>query len=263
MIYQVNFLVCIVVISTTNLVQAQKTNDKYNALLDIASTFLQQAIANNHANGQSGSNDINLNGMAAITQAIGKLMKNDGSKSTSEGSGSFDAAKILAGISRSININNGNADSSVSFDPAKIKILIDMFIPSNNNNNEPSQVERQKRHAVDSDMENEIETGFDSILNVASAFINNMNHGKDSEDLTNLIPMAIEVLNSFGSVNVDLLRGFQPYLKHLNILLDQYMNSEMMTILREKLSMKKLFNVRFSNMSLLLNCQTEKNVYVH
>lgn len=270
MTYRVNFLVRIVVslcvIFTTNSVTAQKTDDKYNALLDIANTFFQETFDNNQANGQSGSNEINANGMVGIAQAIGSLIKKDGN-------GGLDAAQILAGIqfaNQLINANNGNANGASetgSFDPATIQNVIDMFTPGNNDGNKPNEIERQKRRTSNSAKDNNIDTGngIESILNIASAFMSNSNNDKGkNEDLTNLLPMAIQVMNSFGGVNGDKL---QSYLKEINVLWDQFANPELTNALWEKSGIKQIFKVSkrifyHSNMCLsIFNYQTDKKCF--
>lgn len=241
MIYRVCFISCIVVslyaISTLNFIQSQKTNDKYDAFLDIASTILQETFADKRANGHSDNgNKIGINEIAGIAQAIGSLMKVDGSKST----GGLDTAQILTGISQLINVNGGNVADGANFDATKIKNLINMFTPSSNDDNK-----RQKRHPDDSVMDNEIDSGDDSIINIASAFMNNMNNENSNEGLTKLLPMAIQVLSSFGGGGgqKDHLWNFQSLLNQANDLLNQFVNPELINTLWQNSGIKNLFNV--------------------
>lgn len=280
MIHQVNFLVCIVVslcvISLTNSVRAEDSNDEYDALLNIANTLLQGLLGNNQAGGQSGSNNIGINEMAGIAQAIGSLMKNDGSKSTGDGSDGLNAAQVLAGLSQLMNANGGASETG-DFDLAKIGNLINVFTSATNDNVEkPKQTERQKRRTDDSTMDNEIDTGAGSILNIAAAFMNNTNNGQANEAMTNLLPMAIQLMNSFGGVNGDIFKdgkmNFQWILQSLpeeiKVLIDQFANPELLDALWQKSNIEKLFDVSeiaisacHSNTCLSFTCQTVKKVH--
>lgn len=267
MIYRVNFLVCIAVflcvISSTNLVLAQESNDKYNAILEIGKTLLRDSLANNQAGGQRGSNNIGINEMAGIAQAIGSLMKNDGSKSTGDGSGGLNAAQILAGLSQFTNVNAANGASGAGdFDLAKIGNLINMFSAGINDNQKPKQNERKKRRADDSTMDNEIDTGTDSIPNIASLFMNNVNSEQANEVMTNLLPMAMQLMNSFSGVNGDKLKDgtmkiqgiLQSLPEQMKVLFNQFANPELLNTMWQKSNMKKLFNVSKRTISHLNTC---------
>lgn len=218
------FRVCIVVflsvICATNSVAAQKTNDKYNAILDIANTFFQEK-----------------GDMTGIAQAIGSLMKKDASKS----GGGLDAVQILSGINQLINANNDNANGASElggFDQATIKNVIDMFTTDDSDDREPNEIERQKRQT--NNLAEDTSIDIDSILNVASVFMNNLDSDKGNDGSKNLLPMAIQMMTSFEGLDTD---NLQSIFKQINELWNLFANPELTNTMWEKMGIKQIFKV--------------------
>lgn len=269
MIFRVNFLVCVVVplclISVTNSVRAKESNDKHDVISDIANVLLQGLLAND----QGGE-------MAGVAQAIGNLMKNDGSKSTSDGSGGFNAAQAIAGLSKLMNANNANAVNG-DLDLAQIGNLIKMFTSDSIDDDEkPQQAERQKRRTEDPIMDNEIDTGVDSISNIASALMKNVDSVQVKGAVSDFLPMALQLMNALRGVDGDVLKDgklnlqwiLQLLPEEIKVLFNQFVSPALFDSLWQNSNIKKLFSVSeittsacHPNTCLSFTCQTVKKVH--
>lgn len=255
----VTFVILNLCVIYANSHTAQKTNNKAddsNPFLDIATSILQETLAN-HQGGRSGGNGIGANGFAGIAQLIGSLVQQDGSKSNSGGLG---AAQILTGLSQLMNANNGNGDGGSGFDPSIIGNVIEMFTAggdSSDDDDGDDQPQTKRRKRAHSGQGGGI--GIDTILNIASAFMGNTNNvdshaDKSNEGLMSLLPMAIQAINSFNGPAGDEVHAkhkdhqwvLPPFLERIHILWDHFSNSELAEALWEKSGVQQIFKVSVS-----------------
>lgn len=249
----VTFVILNLCVIYANSHTAQKTNNKAddsNPFLDIASSILQETLAN-HQGSRSGGNG--ANGIAGIAQLIGSLVQQDGSKSNGGGLG---AAQILTGLSQFLNAKNNNGGGGSGFDPSIIANVIEMFTAGGDNTDDEADdqppTKRQKRahSAQDGGI------GIDTILNIASAFMGNTNNvdshaDKSNDGLMSLLPMAIQAINSFNGPAGDEVHAkhkdhqwvLPPFLERIHVLWDHFSNSELAEALWEKSGVNQIFKV--------------------
>ncbi|XP_037047225.1 uncharacterized protein LOC119082013 [Bradysia coprophila] len=209
-------------------------DDDSNPFLDMATTFLQETIANQNGGG---------NGLGGIASLIGNMMQPDGAAGKSDGGG-IGAAQIISGIG-SLMANSGG--SGGGFDPSIISNVLEMFTSSNSDTDANG---RQKRS---NDAQNG-GIGIDTIINIASAFINtNKEQGRGSNDaqdgLMSLLPMVVQAYNSFTGPEGDEIHAkhkehawvLPPFLEKIHVIWDHFSNSELAEALWKKSGVHSIF----------------------
>lgn len=243
------FLVLTITIKCT-----YQTEDDSNPFLDMASSFLQDALANQNGGG---------GGIGGIAQVIGSLMQGDGSGKSGDNNG---PAQLLSGIGSLLasaaagNNNGGSGGNGGGFDPSMIMNVVGMFASMNQGNNNNGRAQRS------SDTGNPT---MDAILSIASTVMQNMNNGGDNEvndaprrtkreegtgdALMNLLPLAMQMLNSFAGPEMektahrhkDHAQVLPPFLEQIHIMWDQFQQSDLAQALFVKLGLNNVFKVRF------------------
>lgn len=210
-------------------------DDDSNPFLDMATTFLQETIANQNGGG---------NGLGGIASLIGSMMQPDAGKSDGGGIG---AAQIISGIG-SLMANSGGNNGG--FDPSIISNVLEMFTSSDSDANG-----RQKRS---NDAQNG-GVGIETIINIASAFINtNKEQGRGSNDaqdgLMSLLPMVVQAYNSFTGPEGDEIHAkhkehawvLPPFLEKIHVIWDHFSNSELAEALWKKSGVHSIFKVNIA-----------------
>lgn len=184
--------------------------------LDMAASFLE-----NFSQGQnSGGGGSGIEGIAGIASIIGNMMQSSESgKSQSSG-----AAQIIAGLGSLLAANSGSGNNGGgSFDPSIIGNVIQMFAAANSGGDQ-----RSKRS-------NNEGSGLETVLSLASTFLNNYNNnnqetdddietneinynqqnpykkrkeepkhpGLNGDNLLNLLPIVMQTLNSFNGADME------------------------------------------------------------
>lgn len=212
------------------------SDDDSNPFLDMATTFLQETIAN-----QNGGN-----GLGGIASLIGNMMQTDGT-GKSDGGG-IGAAQIISGIG-SLMANSGAGGNGGGFDPSIIGNVLEMFTGSDSSTDANG---RQKRS---NDGQNG-GIGIDTIINIASAFINtNKEQGRGNNDaqdgLMSLLPMVVQAYNSFTGPEGDEVHAkhkehawvLPPFLEKIHVIWDHFSNSELAEALWKKSGVHSIFRV--------------------
>lgn len=227
--------------------QRPSSDDDSNPFLDMATTFLQETIAN-----QNGGN-----GLGGIASLIGNMMQPDGA-GKSEGGG-IGAAQIISGIG-SLMANSGGAGGG-GFDPSIISNVLEMFTGSDSNTDANG---RQKRS-------NEAQNGgvgLDTIINIASAFINsNKEQGRGNNEaqdgLMSLLPMVVQAYNSFTGPEGDEVHAkhkehawvLPPFLEKIHVIWDHFSNSELAEALWKKSGVHSIFKVKIPCITAFVTAQ--------
>lgn len=230
-----------------------------NPLLDMASMFFQEALSNQNGGNNGGGGGAGA-GLAGVASLLGTFMQANGKG----GAGGGGAMQILSGIG-SLLANNarGNGGQGGGFDPSIIGNVLEMFTqgdeeesPSNHNHN-------QKRSNGGG---SESGIGLDTILQVASAFMNTQgnakathNHQKRSageepetdNGLMNLLPLVMQAVSSFAGPEGQSTQEkhkshawvLPPFLEHIHVLWDHFSNSELADALYEKSGVNKIMKV--------------------
>lgn len=154
--------------------------------LDMASSFLE-----NLSQGQNGGGGGGFDGIAGIASVIGNMMQSDGGKTT-QPSG---AAQILAGLGSLLAANSGNnnAGGGGGFDPSIIGNVIQMFAAANSGGDQRSK--RSNNEAGGS--------GLETVLSLASTFLNNYNTQESDDIETNEINYKGEKVNPYKKNDVE------------------------------------------------------------
>lgn len=241
------FVFCNLCVLNTNshTTQMPSRNVDSNPFLDIATSFLQEALVNQNS-GQNGGG-----GMAGIAQLIGSLMQPDASGKSNNGG--LGAAQILSGISSLMANANGGGNGDSSFDPSIIGSVIEMFTAGSDSDDDEQPSKREKRANDGS----QIGVGIETLVNIASAFMGNVNdvNGESSgknEGIMSLLPMVIQAVNSFSGPEGDRVHDkhkdhqwvLPPFLERIHVMWDHFSNSELAEALWEKSGVNSIFKVR-------------------
>ncbi|XP_063706229.1 uncharacterized protein LOC134835289 [Culicoides brevitarsis] len=221
------------------------SEDESNPFLDMASSFLQETLANQ--NGGSG-------GIGGIAQVIGSLMQGDSGKAGSGGDNG--AAQLLSGLgsllASATSGNNNNQGGGGGFDPSMIMNVVGMFANMNQGN------ARNKRSNSDGGA-----GGMDALMSIASTVMQNLNSGNDDDDdsprqakkqdsgdaLTNMLPLVMQMLNSFTGPDMEKTENrhkdhasvLPPFLEHIHVMWDQFQQSDLAQALFMKLGLNNVF----------------------
>lgn len=237
-------LVIFVTISIAHTTQQRlNRDDDSNPFLDMASTFLQETLANQNGGAGGGSG-----GIAGIASIIGSFMQPEG---TGKSEGGIGAAQIISGIgSLMANANGGNG-----FDPSIIGNVIEMFTANSDSGND-----RQKRSTNDNQIDNGI--GLDTILNVVSAFAGSTKSqgrnvvggggGGANEGIMSLLPMVMQAVNSFSGPEGEKTQAkhkehawvLPPFLEKIHVMWDHFSQSELAEALWKKSGIHSIFKVK-------------------
>ncbi|CAD6992393.1 uncharacterized protein LOC101455068 [Ceratitis capitata] len=268
-------LLCVNVSFTRSASQQQ---DDSNPLLDMASMFIQEAL--NSQTGSAGSDAAGGvgggAGLAGVASLIGNLMQaNAGGAGQGKASASG-AMQILSGIGSLLatagqnGARSGAGGSGGGFDPALIGNVLEMFTNSDADSDDGGAGAR-------SNSGSESGIGLDSILQIASVFMNANNGGGkqqpqphhhqqrrsvhnnvrenevdgDSEEnggFMSLLPLVMQAVTSFagpeGQHTQEKHKGhawvLPPFLEHLHVVWDHFSNSELADALYEKSGVNKI-----------------------
>lgn len=219
--------------------QRPSADDDSNPFLDMATSFLQETIANQNGGG---------NGLGGIASLIGNMMQPDGA-GKSDGGG-IGAAQIISGIGSLMANSGGGAGGG--FDPSIISNVLEMFTGSDSNADANG---RQKRS---NDAQNG-GVGLDTIINIASAFINsNKEQGRGNnapqDGLMSLLPMVVQAYNSFTGPEGNEIHAkhaehawvLPPFLEKIHVIWDHFSNSELAEALWKKSGVHSIFKVNIA-----------------
>lgn len=244
------------------------SEDDSNPLLDMASMFIQEALTNqNGAGGAAGGGGGGAGaGLAGIASLVGSFMQANGKAGAGGGGG---AMQILSGLGSLLasNSRGGNAGGGGGgFDPAIIGNVLEMFTQGDDD----AADNGQKRSSNSGGSESGI--GLDTILQVASAFMNTQGAGeKPSASAThhhqqkravaeepeqengfmNLLPLIMQAVTSFAGPEGQSTQErhkshawvLPPFLEHIHVLWDHFSNSELADALYEKSGVNKIMKV--------------------
>lgn len=167
--------------------------------------------------------------------------------------------QILGGLSQLMNgNNNGGGRSSGGFDPSIIGNVIEMFTANNNDDEQQPAAHREKRGQ---NTRNTPDNGLnvEAILNIASAFMGNSANNDDQANdksnngLINLLPMAIQAINSFTGAEGEKVNArhkehqsiLPPFLERIHVMWDHFSNSELAQALWHQSGVDAIFKVCF------------------
>lgn len=219
-------------------------DDESSPFLDVASSFLESF--NQNQNGGGGSS---LDGIAGIASMIGSMMQpTDGGKAQPSG-----AAQLLSGLGSLLAANGG---AGRGFDPSMIGSVIQMFAAS-----QSSGSGRGKR--------SNDAGGLETVLSLASTFLNNYSQNQDEEvdtneirqekrnpqkaapndGLMNLLPIVMQTLSSFTGSEMEKTEQkhkdhnhiLPPFLEKIHLAWDHFTNSELSDALYKKLGLDQVF----------------------
>lgn len=238
--------------------------DDSNPFLDLATSFLQETLANQNGGGGGGGGG--AGGMAGIASLIGSFIQPEAKSNGDGGAAGFGgAAQILSGLGSLLaNANGGGGGGGGGFDPSIIGNVIEMFT-ANNNGASNNDKNRKRRSSVD---DNNVEEsaggggiGLDTILNVVSAFsgasaTNNKRGGGggggQEDGLMSLLPMVMQAVNSFAGPEGERMQEkhkehawvLPPFLEKIHVMWDHFSNSELAEALWKKSGVYSIFKVR-------------------
>lgn len=223
-------------------------DDEPSPFLDIASSFLESFSQNQNGGGGSG-----LDGIAGIASMIGNMVQSsDGGKQQSG------AAQMIAGIGSMIAASQGGNGGGGGFDPAMIGNVISMFAAANGGG-------RDKRSNDGGG------SGLDTVLSIASTFLNNYSQNQDDDDvetneihqekrnpykkneaadgLMNLLPIVMQTLSSFSGAEMEKTEQkhrdhdhvLPPFLEKIHQGWDHFTQSELSDVLYKKLGLDLVF----------------------
>ncbi|KAH8247824.1 hypothetical protein KR038_010476 [Drosophila bunnanda] len=234
------------------------SEDESNPLLDMASMFFQEALSNQNGgnNGAGGGGGAGA-GLAGVASLLGTFMQASGKS----GGGGGGAMQILSGLGSLLANNargNDGQGGSGGFDPSIIGNVLEMFTQGDDEESTPSQ---KRTNGGNGGSESGI--GLDTILQVASAFMNNQGNDKashhhqkrsagqepESENgLMNLLPLVMQAVSSFAGPEGQSTQEkhkshawvLPPFLEHIHVLWDHFSNSELADALYEKSGVNKI-----------------------
>lgn len=220
------------------------SDDESNPFLDMASSFLQEALANQNGGAGGGGAAAGLGGIASL---IGNMMQPDGGKAN----GGIGAAQILSGISSFMANANAGGGGGAGFDPSIIGNVIEMFTGGGGGGDAGSDVSNRQKRANGG----QEGIGLDTILNLASAFVNTnkvqgKNNGQD-EGFMSFLPMVMDVVNSFTGPEGEKMHEkhkdhawvLPPFLEKVHVMWDHFSNSELADALWKKSGVHSIFKV--------------------
>lgn len=245
--FKCTFVGLLILLSSASTYSTQRpgqgdSDDGGSPFLDMASSFLQETLANQNGGGGGGGGG--GAGLAGIASIIGTLMQGDGSSGKSSENG---AAQIIGSIGSMIaSANGGNG-----FDPSIIGNVIEMF----SGGSDSSSSNRKKRSNEGS--------GLDTILTIAQAFMANNNNnnndnqgrkmnsktGGNNDNLMSLLPMVMQAISSFTGPEMEKTQEkhkdhswvLPPFLENLHVMWDHFSNSELAEALWMKMGLNNVF----------------------
>lgn len=216
---------------------ATEESDDFNPFLELASALSGQ---------QGGGGGGGAGALGGVVSLLGNLMQNqDGSSGKANGN---NIGSIISGLgSLFANSNNGRGGGG-GFDPSIIGNVLEMFASSNDNGHQ-----RQKRGTKDNNNNNNV--GLDWMLDMATTFLgsqsNDVNQKKNSggEGLMSLLPMVMQVVNSFNSPEGEKINDrhkdhawiLPPFLEKIHVMWDHFTSSELAEVLWLKSGLNKVF----------------------
>lgn len=152
-----------------------------------------------------------------------------------------------------MNGNSNAAKNSGGFDPSIIGNVIEMFTSNNNEDDQSNRREKRSNSRSPPDSGINVET----ILNIASAFMgNSVSNNDQSNDnanggLINLLPMAIQAINSFTGPDGEKVNArhkehqsiLPPFLERIHVMWDHFSNSELAQALWHQSGVDAIFKV--------------------
>ncbi|KAL5285082.1 hypothetical protein ACFFRR_007056 [Megaselia abdita] len=241
---RVLFVVLCVNISLGHTTQRPSRDDEGSPLLDLASTFIQQALNNQNDDRGSGP------GLAA-TSLIGSFMQNGNGNGKSSG-----AAQILSGIGTLLasNSNAGGGNGGGGFDPSIIGNVIEMFTANSESDNNAAESRSAKT--------NNQGVNWDAILQVASVFMDmqqaasppssqkqKRSTNEQDNGLLSLLPMVMQAVSSFTGPEGQRTQekhknhawALPPFLEQVHVLWDHFSNSDLADALYKKSGAHAIF----------------------
>ncbi|EDV49818.1 uncharacterized protein LOC6552415 [Drosophila erecta] len=229
------------------------SEDESNPLLDMASMFFQEALSNQNGGNNGGGGA----GLAGVASLIGTVMQASGkSGGGAGGGGAGGAMQILSGLGTLLSKSQGGQGGG--FDPSIIGNVLEMFTQSDDEETTPEQ---KRSHGAGG---SESGIGLDTILQVASAFMNTQGNDKGSHHhqqkrsageepesengLMNLLPLVMQAVSSFAGPEGQSTQEkhkshawvLPPFLEHIHVLWDHFSNSELADALYEKSGVNKI-----------------------
>lgn len=244
-IYVSLFMLCVQ--GTFQNTHDNQVEDESNPLLDIASAFLQET-------GQG-----NGNGLAAVGGLVSSFMQSDAAKQIGDAltggggsAGGSGAADILSGIGSllsNVGANSGSRGGG-GIDPSMILNMVQMFSGAAT---EQTRSKRQSRNQAQPSA-NKNELGLDSIISVASSFMNagsssgSSDSGVNMETVMSLLPTIMNTIQAFTGPEAAKREEthshhnyvLPPIFETLHIYWDHFMNSELGVAVWKKTGMKEI-----------------------
>lgn len=226
-----------------------EVEEESNPLLDIASAFLQET-------GQG-----NGNGLAAVGGLVSSFMQSDTAKQIGDAlagsggsAGGNGAADILSGIGSLLSSATAGSGSRSGggIDPSMILNMIQMFSGAASEQARPKRSQQRNQPPPPSNKNNEI--GLDSIISVASSFMNggrsntNSESGVNMEAVMSLLPTIMNTIQAFTGPEAAKREEthshhnyvLPPIFETLHIYWDHFMNSELGIAVWKKTGMKEI-----------------------
>lgn len=253
---RVLFVVLCIHISLGHTTQRPSRDDEGSPLLDLASTFIQQALNNQNDDRGSGP------GLAGVASLIGSFMQNGNGNGKSNG-----AAQILSGIGTLLANSGGNSGGGGGgFDPSIIGNVIEMFTSNSDSEDSPPA-----RGAADTRRSNNQGSGvnWDAILQVATVFMDmqqaasppqqkqkrSTNEQQQDNGLLSLLPMVMQAVSSFTGPEGQRTQekhknhawALPPFLEQVHVLWDHFSNSDLADALYKKSGAHAIFQVIIRN----------------
>lgn len=253
---RVLFVVLCVNISLGHTTQRPSRDDEGSPLLDLASTFIQQALNNQNDDRGSGP------GLAGMASLISSFMQNGNGNGKSSG-----AAQILSGIGTLLTNSGGNAgNGGGGFDPSIIGNVIEMFTSNSDSDDRGHGAAADARSKPSNQGVN-----WDAILQVASVFMDmqqaasppSSSHQQKQKRSTNeqdngllsLLPMVMQAVSSFTGPEGQRTQekhknhawALPPFLEQVHVLWDHFSNSDLADALYKKSGAHAIFQVIIRN----------------
>lgn len=251
---RVLFVVLCVNISLGHTTQRPGRDEETSPLLDLASTFIQQALNNQNDDRGSGP------GLAGMASLIGSFMQNGNGNGKSSG-----AAQILSGIGALLANSGGSGGNGGGggFDPSIIGNVIEMFTA--NSDSDDNQV-RGNGAANTRNKPSNQGVNWDAILQVASVFMDmqqaasppssqKQKRSTDEQDkdngLLSLLPMVMQAVSSFTGPEGQRTQekhknhawALPPFLEQVHVLWDHFSNSDLADALYKRSGAHAIFQV--------------------
>lgn len=250
---RVLFVVLCVNISLGHTTQRPSRDDEGSPLLDLASTFIQQALNNQNDGRGSGP------GLAGVASLIGSFMQNGNGNGKSSG-----AAQILSGIGTLLANSGSNGGGSGGFDPSIIGNVIEMFT---SNSDSDDNTQNSRNNAADSRRSNSQGGGvnWEAMLQMATVFMDMQQAASpssqqkqkrsttDEQDngLLSLLPMVMQAVSSFTGPEGQRTQekhknhawALPPFLEQVHVLWDHFSNSDLADALYKKSGAHAIFQV--------------------